>query len=110
MTSTMEYKIVEYGCLNEFQRKQAVELFIEGFWHFMTFSKDEDLKRKLFFWNISSLSVQMLCGVCFVEAFSNNQAAIRLYEKNGFVVDKREKLSLMRFLGAGYPIRMKKVL
>ena len=44
----MEYKIVEYGFLNEFQKNQAVELFIEGFGHFMTFSKDEDLKRKLF--------------------------------------------------------------
>lgn len=44
----MEYKIVEYGCLNEFQKKQAVELFMEGFGHFMTFSKDEVLKRKLF--------------------------------------------------------------
>ncbi|MBQ8325847.1 MAG: GNAT family N-acetyltransferase [Lachnospiraceae bacterium] len=193
----MEYKIVEYGCLNEFQRKQAVELFMEGFGHFMTFSKDEDLKRKLFFeifhpslfrcyveedkvlglmgiatsevrpvkfsYDIckkhfgkikgSIISKQMNAifqkpvvqskeelyidvlvtssvarrkgvgtallnyafglkdyDVCFVEAFSNNQAAIRLYEKNGFVVDKREKLSLMRFLGAGYPIRMKKVL
>ena len=49
MVSTMEYKIVEYGCLNELQKNQAVELFIEGFGHFMTFSKDEDLKRKLFF-------------------------------------------------------------
>ena len=45
----MDYKIVEYGCLNEYQRKQAVELFMEGFGHFMTFSKDEDLKRLLFF-------------------------------------------------------------
>lgn len=45
----MKFKIVEYGCLNELQKNQAVELFIEGFGHFMTFSKDEDLKRKLFF-------------------------------------------------------------
>lgn len=44
----MKSKIVEYGCLNELQKNQAVELFIEGFGHFMTFSKDEDLKRKLF--------------------------------------------------------------
>lgn len=41
--------------------------------------------------------------------YSNNQAAISLYEKNGFIVDKKETLSLMRFLGAGYPIKMKKV-
>jgi len=44
----MECKIVEYGELNEEQKKQAVELFMEGFGHFMTFSKDEKLKRKLF--------------------------------------------------------------
>ncbi len=31
----MEYKIVEYGCLKEYQRKQAVELFMEGFGHMM---------------------------------------------------------------------------
>ena len=45
----------------------------------------------------------------FVETFSNNKAAIRLYEKNGFRVDKAKKLSFMRLLGAGYPIKLKKV-
>lgn len=191
----MEYKIVEYGCLNEDQRKQAVELFMEGFGHMMTFSKDEALKRKLFLeifhpslfkcyveeekvlglMGIATSEVRPLrfsYDVCikyfgkfkgailskqmnaifqkpvvkskeelyidvlvtgsearrkgvgtallnyafgleeydiyFLEVFSNNQAAISLYEKNGFIVDKREKLSLMRFLGAGYPIRMRK--
>ena len=193
--NVMEYKIVEYGCLNEFQKNQAVELFIEGFGHFMTFSKDEDLKRKLFFeifhpslfmcyveeekvlglmgiatnemrpldfdydlcikyfgkFKGAILSKQMnaifqkpvvkskdelyidilvtgsearrkgvgtaLLNHAFgiekytvwsVEAFSNNQAAINLYEKNGFRVDKSKKLSLMSFLGAGYPIRLRK--
>lgn len=191
----VEYKIVEYGSLNEFQKKQAVELFMEGFGHFMTFSKDEDLKRKLFleifhaslficyveeekvlglmgiatnkmrplnfdydlcvkyFGKIKGtiLSKQMnaifqspvvkaknelyidilvtgikarrkgvgtaLLNHAFeieeytvwsVEAFSNNQAAISLYEKNGFRIDKSKKLSLMRLLGAGYPIRLRK--
>ncbi len=191
----MEYKIVEYGYLNELQKKQAVELFIEGFERFMTFSKDEDLKRKLFieiFHNslfkcyvekenvlglmgIATNKVRPLnfdCDVCVkyfgklkgailskqmngifqspvvksdnelyidilvtasearrkgvgtallnhafeiegytvwsVEAFSDNKAAIRLYEKNGFKVDKAKKLSLMCFLGAGYPIKLKK--
>ena len=47
VANAMEYKIVEYGCLNEFQKNQAVELFIEGFGHFMTFSKDEELKMEL---------------------------------------------------------------
>ena len=191
----MEYKIVEYGCLNEYQRKQAVELFMEGFGHMMTFSKDGALKRKLFLeifhpslfkcyvedekvlglMGIATSEVRPLkfsYDVCikyfgkfkgailskqmnaifqkpvvkskeelyidvlvtgsearrkgvgtallnyafgineydiyFLEVFSNNQAAISLYEKNGFIVDKREKLSPMRFLGAGYPIRMRK--
>ena len=190
-----EYIIVEYGCLNELQKKQAVDLFIEGFGHFMTFSKDEELKSKMFlemfhaslfkcyveeekvlglmgiatnkmrplnfdfdlcikyFGKLKGaiLSKQMnaifqtpvvrtknelyidflVTGsearrkgvgttllnyafeiegytVWFVEAFSNNQAALRLYEKNGFRVDKMKKLSLMRFLGAGYPIRLRK--
>lgn len=191
----MEYKIVEYGCLNELQKKQAVELFIEGFGHFMTFSKDEGLKRKLFFeifhaslfkCYVEEEKVLGLMGIAtnkirplnfdydlcikyfgklkgailskqmnaifqtpvvksenelyidilvtgsqarrkgvgtallnyafeiegytvwFVEAFSNNQAALGLYKKNGFRVDKTKKLSLMRFLGAGYPIRLRK--
>lgn len=191
----LEYKIVEYGSLNELQKKQAVELFMEGFGHFMTFSKDKDLKRKLFleifhdslfkcyveeekvlglmgiatnkmrplnfdydlcekyFGKIRGaiLSKQMnaifqspvvkaknelyidilvtgsearrkgvgtaLLNYAFeieeytvwsVEAFSNNQAAISLYKKNGFIIDKNKKLSLMRLLGAGYPIRLRK--
>ncbi len=195
MTNTMEYKIVEYGCLNEYQRKQAVELFMEGFGHMMTFSKDGALKRKLFLeifhpslfkcyvedekvlglMGIATSEVRPLkfsYDVCikyfgkfkgailskqmnaifqkpvvkskeelyidvlvtgsearrkgvgtallnyafglkeydiyFLEVFSNNQEAISIYEKNGFIVDKREKLSPMRFLGAGYPIRMRK--
>ena len=193
----MEYKIVEYGCLNECQKEQAVNLFMEGFGHFMKFSKDEDLKRKLFLeifhtslfrcyveeekvlglmgiatdkmrplnfdydlcikyfgkFKGAILSKQMnaifqtpvvksknelyidilVTGrearrkgvgtallnhafeieeytVWYVETFSNNQAAIRLYEKNGFKVDKNKKLSLMRFLGAGYPIKLKKIM
>lgn len=191
----MKFKIVEYGCLNELQKNQAVELFIEGFGHFMTFSKDEDLKRKLFFemfhpalflCYVEDEKVLGLMGIatnkirplnfdydlCIkyfgklkgtiiskqmnaifqspvvksknelyidilvtgsearrkgvgtallnhafemegytvwsVEAFSNNQAAISLYEKNGFRIEQRKKRSLMRFLGAGYPIRLRK--
>ena len=191
----MEYKVVEYGCLSECQKEQAVELFMEGFGHFMTFSKDEELKRKLFLelfhpslflcyvegekvlglMGIATNKVRPLnfdSDICIkyfgklkgsilskqmnaifqtqvvksenelyidilvtgsearrkgvgtallnhgfelegytvwsVEAFSNNQAAIRLYEKNGFRIDKAKKISLMRFLGAGYPIKLKR--
>lgn len=45
----MDFKIVEYGLLSECQKKEAVELFIDGFGHMMTFSKNIELKRKLFF-------------------------------------------------------------
>lgn len=45
-----------------------------------------------------------------VEAFSDNQAALRLYEKNGFKVDKEKKLSLMRLLGSGYPVKLRRVM
>ena len=192
----MEYKIIEYSILNDSQKEQAVNLFMEGFGHFMKFSKDDDLKRKLFFELLNSplfkcyvadgkvlslmgiatnkerplkfdrdicikyfgkskgsiLSRQMnaifqspvvkadnelyidilvtgsearrkgvgtaLLNYAFameeysvwsVEAFSKNQPAIRLYEKNGFKVFKAKKFSFMRFLGEGYPIKLKKI-
>ena len=44
----MSGSIVEFGKLNETQKLQAVDLFLEGFGDFMTFSKDEELKKKLF--------------------------------------------------------------
>ena len=190
----MNYEIVDYGCLSENQKKQAVELFMDGFGHFTTFSKDGELKRNLlgeifhptlfkcyvagddvlgmiglatnkvrplnfdfdtcvkYFGEFKGriLSRQMnaifqkqvvkskeelyidvlvtgrdaqrkgigtaLLNYAFgleeyntysIEVLSNNRAAIKLYEKIGFVVEKREKLSLIRLLGVGYPIIMK---
>ena len=44
----MEKKIKEFGELNSSQKEQAVELFLEGFGDFMTFSKDEEKKKALF--------------------------------------------------------------
>lgn len=44
----------------------------------------------------------------YVHVFSKNLPAIKLYEKNGFIVEKREKFSLMRFMGNGYPVKMRK--
>ena len=44
----------------------------------------------------------------YVHVFSKNMPAIKLYEKNGFLVEKREKFSLMRFMGNGYPVKMRK--
>ena len=43
-----------------------------------------------------------------VEVFSDNENAIRFYEKNGFVSIKENKGSVMRLLGSGYPIIMEK--
>ena len=44
----MGNSIVEFGQLSDAQKEEAVQLFLYGFGHFMTFSKDEDLKKKLF--------------------------------------------------------------
>lgn len=44
----MEKKFSEYGELNDAQKAEAVDLFLEGFGHFMTFSKDEAAKKNLF--------------------------------------------------------------
>jgi len=190
----MNYEIVDYGCLTESQKMQAVELFMDGFGHFMTFSKDGDIKRNLlkdifhptlfkcyvdggrvlgmigiatnqerplnfdytscvkYFGEFKGgiLSRQMnsifqtqvvksekelyidvlatsrnarrqgigtaLLNYAFglkeydvysIEVLSNNQPAVKMYEKIGFAVEKKEKFSLMRLLGAGYPVKMK---
>ena len=43
----MSYEIMEYARLTLAQKSQAVDLFMEGFGHMMTFSKDEKLKKEL---------------------------------------------------------------
>ena len=195
--AAMAYEIVEYGRLSGMQKCQAVDLFLEGFGHMMTFSRDEKKKRELmslvfdpflFRCCVENGRVLGLLGlathetrpidfrrsacvqvfgklkgalisrqmnavfqkpvvrsedelyidvlvtgsaarrkgvasallreafaqkgytVCYLHVFSGNRPAISLYEKHGFTVDKREKLSPMRFLGQGCPVRMKKVL
>ena len=191
----MEYTIINYSKLDENQKKQAVELFMEGFGHMMTFSKDgasirsllgEIFDPELFKCYVEGEKVLGLIGIAtnkvrplnfrlescvkyfgnmhgkiissqmnaifqkpvvksadelyidvlvtggearrkgvgsallnhafaqkgyntfYVHVFSKNLPAIKLYEKNGFVVEKREKFSLMRLLGNGYPVKMKK--
>ena len=41
-------QIVKFGTITEEQKAQAVDLFMAGFGKFMTFSKDENLKKTLF--------------------------------------------------------------
>lgn len=190
-----EYRIVRYGSLNTEQKEQAVEIFIEGFGHMMTFSKDKDVLKALFqkgfheslllcyveeekvlgIMGIATNKVRplkfdhdvcvslfgkmkgkILCkqmnaifqtavvkGECelyidilatasnargkgvatkllsyafslqeykiyYIEAFSKNETAARLYQKTGFSVYREKKFSTMIFLGSGYPILMKK--
>ena len=44
----MNKEILEFGELSLAQKEQAVELFLDGFGQFMTFSKNVELKKKLF--------------------------------------------------------------
>ena len=192
-----EYSIAEYGSLNTEQKEQAMEIFIEGFGHMMTFSKDKDVLKALFksgFDNslfvcyiegekvlgimglatnkvrplkfehdicvslFGKMKGKILCkqmntifqkavvkgerelyidilatagnargkgvatallayafelqeyDLCYIEVFSKNITAARLYEKLGFYVYKKEIFSPMCFLGSGYPILMRKEL
>jgi ribosomal protein S18 acetylase RimI-like enzyme len=43
-----QYEIKEYGQLNSKQKEEAIEVFIEGFGHMMTFSKDREELKCLF--------------------------------------------------------------
>ena len=193
----MKQSIIEFGQLNHLQKEEAVDLFLYGFGHFMTFSKDEERKKKLFleifsptlFYcfveddkvlglmglgtnkvrpinfkkeicqkyfgkfkgciiskqmngifqkpavkneselyldtlvthpssrnkGIGTTLINKACennnyGAIITEVFSKNINAIRFYEKNGFVIQKRNKCSLMRFMGSGYPIKMIKIM
>ena len=187
--------ILEFGELSLTQKEEAVELFMDGFGQFMTFSKDEELKKILFIQifdsklflcylednkvlglmglgtnkvrpinfkkevcqelfgkckgaiiskqmnatfqkivvkgdkelyldtlvthpsyrskGIGSILVNKACSLkeynsIIVEVFSKNTKAISFYEKNGFVITKEHKFSMMRLLGSGYPITMTK--
>lgn len=191
-----EYKIVEFGSLNDIQKEQAIDIIIEGFGHMMTFTKDKmilkELFRKGFHTSLFLCYVEdkevlgvmglgtnkvrplkfeqdicvslfgkrkgtILCKqmnaifqkpvvkgdqelyidilatsssargkgiatallkyafdlqgyeLCYIEVFSKNVTAIRLYKKVGFTIYKKEIFSPMRFVGAGYPILMKKI-
>lgn len=43
-----QYKIKEYGKLNDLQKEQVAEILIEGFGHLLTFSKDKEVLKALF--------------------------------------------------------------
>ena len=191
----MEKSIVSYGSLSETQKAEAVELFLVGFGRFMTFSKDEALKRRLFLeildpdWFFCCLEGEKVLGLMglgtrekrpidfkpelcralfgerkgslisrqmnavfqsravsgardlyldtlvtapaarrqgvaaalleqaralgdydalYTEVFSKNENALRFYETQGFSTVKKERFSILRLQGAGYPIKMKK--
>jgi ribosomal protein S18 acetylase RimI-like enzyme len=193
----MKQSIIEFGQLNDAQKEEAVDLFLYGFGHFMTFSKDKALKKRLFL-EIFSPNLFLcyveddkvlglmglgtnkvrpidfkkeICQKCFgkfigsiiskqmnsvfqkpvvkgdkelyldtlvthpdcrnkgigttlinkacsfgnydsiiTEVFSKNENALKFYKKNGFIIKKKNKLSLMRIMGSGYPITMIKYL
>ena len=189
----MRQSIIEFGQLTDSQKEEAVQLFLYGFGHFMTFSKDEERKKKLFLEifspnlflcfieddkvlglmglgtnkvrpinfkkeicqkyfgkfkgfiiskqmngafqkpvvkgdkelyldtlvthpnsrnkGIGTALINKACSLgeynsITTEVFSKNENAIKFYEKNGFVIKKKNKFSLMRFMGSGYPITM----
>ena len=191
----MKENIIEFGELTSPQKEEAVELFLEGFGKFMTFSKDVELKKKLFIeifdqklflCYVENNKVLGLMGlgtnkvrpinfkkeICqkyfgkfkgaiiskqmngvfqkpavksdkelyldtlvthpscrskgigtilinkaiifgnyesiVTEVFSKNKKAIKFYEKNGFTITKRHKLTIMRFFDSGYPIVLTK--
>ena len=191
----MEKKFSEYGELNDAQKAEAVDLFLEGFGHFFTFSKDEAAKKNLFieifdpefficyleddkvlglmglgtnkkrpidfkkeicrkyFGKLKGTLISKQMNAIFqkpavssdrelyldtlvtdpecrkkgigttlineacsfgdydsliVEVFSDNENAIRFYEKNNFIAVKENKASVMRFLGSGYPVVMER--
>lgn len=187
------YKIVKYSDLTNIQKNELIEVFIAGFGHLMTFSKDKEQLKRIFrngmneeytFAYIEKDSVLGMVGIatnklrpikfdkeicievlgkrkgsvvckqmnsifqsqvvkkdtdlyidflttseqarnrgvatklleyCFslegyqdyyIEVFSKNFNAKRLYEKLNFVPYKKQVLSPMRLLGYGYPIKM----
>ena len=193
----MGNSIIEFGKLTNSQKEEAVQLFLYGFGHFMTFSKDESLKKKLFLEIFSpnlflcyveenkvlglmglgtnkvrpidfkkdicqkyfgkfkgSLISKQMNGIfqkpavkgdnelyldtlvthpdyrnkgigtllikkassfgeyttLVTEVFSKNENAMRFYMRNGFIISKKHKFSIMRLFGSGYPIVMSKSL
>ena len=76
-----------------------------------TLVTDPDARNK----GIGSALMEKACSfqvydAVYTEVFSKNVNAIGFYEKHGFVSVKKEKFSLLRLQGAGYPIKMKKVI
>ena len=193
----MGNSIIEFGKLTNSQKEEAVQLFLYGFGQFMTFSKDESLKKKLFLEVFSpnlflcyveenkvlglmglgtnkvrpidfkkdicqkyfgkfkgSLISKQMNGIfqkpavkrdnelyldtlvthpdyrskgigsllikkassfkeytrLVTEVFSKNENAMRFYMRNGFIISKKHKFSIMRLFGSGYPIAMSKSL
>lgn len=190
-----QYEIKKYGALNEIQKEEAVEVFIEGFGHMMNFTKEKEKLKTLFLTALNPSYViayvesqkvlgivgiatnrirpiKMEAGLCkklfgkfkglmicrqmnaifqsqmvkedtdlyidvlatsktarckgvatallnhsftikkyenyYIEVLSKNTNAKRLYEKIGFMEYKKCYVSILSFMGNGYPIKMKK--
>lgn len=190
-----QFEIKQYGQLEESQKEKVIEIFIEGFKHLMTFSKDEEELKLLFSTGLNpsllyayiendnvlgimgiatnharpirvdletcihiygKLKGMILCkqmnvifqsqvvkgdhhlyidvlattkeargrGIatklieyafalenyqdCYIEVFSKNINAKKLYERMGFEAYKKSKISFAVLLGQGYPIKMKR--
>ena len=43
-----QHKILNYGSLTDLQKEQLIEIFIDGFGHLLTFSKDKEQLKELY--------------------------------------------------------------
>ena len=56
----MERSVIQYGQLNENQKLEVVEVFVDGFGHLMSFSKDRKVLKQLFLQALNPLYVYAL--------------------------------------------------
>ena len=56
----MERSIIQYGQLNENQKLEVVEIFVDGFGHLMSFSKDREVLKQLFLQALNPLYIYAL--------------------------------------------------
>lgn len=57
-----EHNIISYQNLNDYQKEQAIDIFIEGFGHMMTFTKNRDTLQVLF-----SHAINPSLFICYID-------------------------------------------